>query len=151
MALAEFKLLFWHLTGEIEEITKKPQSHQLVPTLILKLGTLQTWRRSATCSTQTFGHNSYKVPLQHKMESVPRSMIHTCLFMWGYMLECIPSLKLMLGIIQCQSLPCSLISHLFCCVRSVWWQTWWPWVLFFFYYYIFCNSICCTCNSKINM
>jgi len=40
VAMVKFKLLFWHLPGETEESSKIPQSHQLVPALILKLGIL---------------------------------------------------------------------------------------------------------------
>jgi hypothetical protein len=28
VAMVKFKLLFWHMPGEIEEIPKKPQSYQ---------------------------------------------------------------------------------------------------------------------------
>jgi len=44
--MVEFKLLFWHLPGETEEIPKIPQSHQLVPALILKLGTVKNTKKN---------------------------------------------------------------------------------------------------------
>jgi len=46
VAMIEFKLLFWHFPGEIQEIPTIPQSHQLVPTLILKLGTLRNMKKN---------------------------------------------------------------------------------------------------------
>lgn len=150
VAIVKFKLLFWHFPGETEEIPKIPQSYQSVPTLILKLGTLKNMKKNCyLLDTNIWSEFIQSTsPTQYRVSSLE---CDTCLFMWGYMLQCIPSLKLMLGISQCQSLLCSRISHLFRCIWSVWRHARWPWVQFFFYHSIFCNSICCSCNSKINM
>jgi hypothetical protein len=60
VAMFRFKLLFWHLPGEIEKIPKIAQSHQLVPTLILKLGILKDMENCYLLDTNVWSEFTQK-------------------------------------------------------------------------------------------